>query len=668
MATSGYKSVTVTSWDTLKFSWSESSQSIANNSTTIAWRLELVAGSSGRIQSSVQKNWSVTVNGTKYSGKNSIAVSNNETKTLASGTTTIAHNSDGTKTFSYSFSQQFDITFSGSSIGTKSGSGTGTLDTIARKSSLSVANGTLGKAQELKITEQESTFKHKLKYFCGTAEGYILGSSSSFSTSNSVSWTAPEELAAQNKTGDSVSIKFTLYTYTSGGDLVGNNSYTKTFEITGKPSCSISVSDAANLSSTYGYIKGLSKFKVTVNPTLYQGSAIASYSTSANGATYTTASFTTNVLHQSGSVTITAKVTDKRGKSGTATKTITVLDYTAPIVSKLSVRRCDANGNANDEGDHIKVTYSGAITSLNNKNSAAFVVKHKKTTETSYAGAILSEAYSVTDGTYIFEADTSSSYDVSIEATDNFNTTIKSTNASSGFTIMHFNASGNGMGLGKVSEFAGLDVGFETRFRNKVQFDKPAEARASLKTWGFDNTTHTSYAGIARPDGTTTGWTRVTQTGLLPYEQGGNSSSLGSAGWPFKNGYFKNLYVDGNDIFNGGGWQTATLTSTFVKYDGNDDNIPQYKKIGKLVEVRGAVSPKATIEGSTDAYTIFTLPEGYRPAKQVSILSPGSGMNQWLLTITASGLVRFARYNNGAGYVNATTTTWLPFHAMYFVD
>ena len=114
MATSGSKSITVTSWDTLRFSWSETSQSTANNTTTISWKMELIAGSSGRISSTASKSWSVTVNGTKYSGTNTIGISNNATKTLASGSTTIAHNSDGTKTFSYSFTQEIAITFSGS--------------------------------------------------------------------------------------------------------------------------------------------------------------------------------------------------------------------------------------------------------------------------------------------------------------------------------------------------------------------------------------------------------------------------------------------------------------------------------------------------------------------------------------------------------------------------
>lgn len=131
MATSGSTSVTVTAYDTLKFSWWRNSYSTSGNYTDIGWKMELIATNYGLISSSVAKNWSVTVNGTNYSGTNYISIGNNATKTLASGTTRIYHNADGTKTFSYSFSQVFNMNFNGY-IGTKSGSGSATLDSIPR--------------------------------------------------------------------------------------------------------------------------------------------------------------------------------------------------------------------------------------------------------------------------------------------------------------------------------------------------------------------------------------------------------------------------------------------------------------------------------------------------------------------------------------------------------
>ena len=118
MASTGSTTIAVTTYDSLKFNWVQVSQSTVNNNTVINWSLQLVSGSAGRIDSSVAKAWSVVVNGTAYSGTNSVAIANNATKTLASGQTTISHNADGTKSFSYSFSQEFSITFAGASIGT----------------------------------------------------------------------------------------------------------------------------------------------------------------------------------------------------------------------------------------------------------------------------------------------------------------------------------------------------------------------------------------------------------------------------------------------------------------------------------------------------------------------------------------------------------------------
>ena len=132
MATSGSKSITPARLLTLKFSWNRTSVSDVNNTSTISWKLQLITATHASISSSASKKWSVTVNGTKYSGTNTLGIGAGSTKTLASGSTVIAHNSDGTKTFSFSFSQEFGINFNGANIGTQSASGTGTLDTILR--------------------------------------------------------------------------------------------------------------------------------------------------------------------------------------------------------------------------------------------------------------------------------------------------------------------------------------------------------------------------------------------------------------------------------------------------------------------------------------------------------------------------------------------------------
>ena len=470
MATSGSKSVAVTSWDTLKFSWETSSQSITNNTSTISWKLQLISTDSGRIDSSATKKWSVTVNGETYSGTNTVGIANNTTKTLASGTTTIAHNSNGTKTFSYSFSQQFSITFDGVSIGTKSGSGSGTLNTIARKSSLAASNGTLGTAQTLTVTRHDSSLTHTITYKCGSAEGTIATKSSN----TSISWTPPLDLASQSPSGTSVSITFTITTY-SGSTSIGSNTKAISCSIPSSviPTVSITVSDASNFSGTYGgYIQHKSKIKVVITSSGSYGSTIKATKTTADGNTYTAASFTTGAISGSGTLTVATTVTDSRGRTATTSKTVTVLPYSAPKITAMTVKRCDSAGNPSATGGFLSVVFNGEITSLSSKNTATYTVQYKKTSESSYTSQALSAYtgnYSVSGGAFVFEADSASTYDVILAVKDSFETTTKAATGASIFKVWSIFKKGLGFAFGKIAELEGVfDVGFKTRFSGGI--------------------------------------------------------------------------------------------------------------------------------------------------------------------------------------------------------
>lgn len=481
MASSGSTSVKVTDWDTLKFSWSTTSQSIANNTSTVSWKLELISTSDGRIDSTASKNWSVTVNGTSYSGTNKITIGNNETKTLASGTTTIAHNSNGTKTFSYSFSQQFSITFSGASIGTKTGSGSGTLDTIARKSSLSASNGTLGTAQTLTVSRFDSSFTHTITYKCGDASGTIATKSSS----TSISWTPPLTLAEQNTSGTSVSIVFTITTYT-GSTSIGSNTKSITCSIPSsvKPTVSLTVADVYTYRTTYGaYVQNKSKLSIGINASGSHGSTIKSYKTTIDGKTYTSANVTTSVLSGKGTLTIKTTVTDSRGRTASTDWDINVLEYVSPKISSLSAKRCNADGSNNATGAYLKVTFSAAMTALNNKNTATYKLQYKKNSASSYTEVTLSTysgKYSVSGGSYIFAADTSA-YNIILTATDAFSENTKTATGASASKVMSILSKGLGLAIGKVAELSGfLDVGYDAVFRKSIYMDHYSDAEKNI--------------------------------------------------------------------------------------------------------------------------------------------------------------------------------------------
>lgn len=466
----------------INLSITQNSQSITANTSNVTVKLDVswTYGSHNHYVSQTT-GW-VEINGEKYTfakifnpNKTTSGSHNLYTKTL-----NVPHNSDGTKTLQCS--ALYNTRVSSSTSVTDSASKT--LTTIPRKSTLTVSNGTLGTAQTLKIAEKASSFNHKLYYTCGSSDKvYILGSAGSTSSTLSTSWTPPVSLAKYNTTGRSVSVKFTLQTY-NGSTLIGSESYTKTFTIPSsvKPTVSyISVSDTMGYAGTYGgYIQGLSKFKVTVTPTLAYDSQIKSYKVTANGDTYSSSSFTTDVIKTSGASTnITATVTDARGYSSD-TKTsssIPVLAYSAPAISMFVATRCNSDGKTNDRGAYVKFTYKFGISgdtesTWSTKNTVkTFKIAYKKSGAPSYTTLVTTGTADSEKTTAAFEADVASSYEAQITITDNFKTTTKTIVIPTGFTLMSWNSSGKGFAIGKISEDNSFDVDMISRFRDNLYLD-----------------------------------------------------------------------------------------------------------------------------------------------------------------------------------------------------
>lgn len=482
----------------------QNSQSVTNNTSNVTVQVRFYRTNTGYTSYGYGTVY-CKINGTTYSA--SVTSSQKITSSgiiLFTKTLNISHNTNGTKTLTCSAWISHDVVTSSEqsySLG---------LTTIPRKSSLSASNGTLGTAQTLTVTRQSTSFTHTITYTCGSASGTVCTKSSS----TSISFTPPYNLAQQNLSGTSVSIKFTITTY-NGSTSLGSN--TKTISCTMpaliRPSCTVTVTDPTGYADYFGsFIQGISKFKVVVNSTLAYGSAISAYKTTANGVTYTTASFTTDALKYSGTMTISARVTDRRGRSGSVTSQQTVTAYSPPEITQLEVRRCTSGGVYDDQGGYAIVTVGAAITALNNKNTATYTLEYKKTSESTYTTvslATLDNAYSFSDhAVTMLTLATDSSYDIRLKAKDNFNTTYRSTSVSTAFTLMDFRADGTGMGIGKIGEEPNiLDIGLQTRLAGGL-LPPVLEAETDLddvrtpNTYVGANTLHYNYANCPLTSGT----------------------------------------------------------------------------------------------------------------------------------------------------------------------
>ena len=341
--------VKVSNQITLRFGWWQDSQSVANNRSVVGWHLQLIA-SGGSISSSASKSWNVTVNGSNYSGTNTVGVSNGQTKTLASGSTTVGHNADGTKSFSFSFSQQFDINYSGVGwIGTKSGSGSGTLSTIPRTSSVSSTNANIGENITISINRASSSFTHTLTYAFKNLTGTIATKTSS----TSVSWKLPTSFYAQIPNSKSSWGRVICDTY-SGSTKIGSSEcrfdvYVK--ESSNKPTISATVKDINDTTKALTgdenkLIKYYSQAQFTVTGSAKNSATVKSLTSTYSGNTASKANTTSWTDHYSNAVQASYAfgVVDSRGYSNSVTVTKTLINY-VKITCALSVSNPTASGN-----------------------------------------------------------------------------------------------------------------------------------------------------------------------------------------------------------------------------------------------------------------------------------------------------------------------------------
>ena len=104
------------------------------------------------------------------------------------------------------------------------------------------------------------------------------------------------------------------------------------------------------------------------------GSTIRSYSitTSPNVGSASAASYTTGLLYSSGTITVTAKITDSRGRTATKTTAFSVYAYSAPYFSSVESYRCNSSGTRDDvNGTYARILATFGRSTLNGSNNVS---------------------------------------------------------------------------------------------------------------------------------------------------------------------------------------------------------------------------------------------------------------------------------------------------------
>lgn len=158
----------------------ESATSVANNTSTVTY--SLVLKRPYEIVSTATKSASCTINGTTYNWSGTIGGTGD--KTLISGTQTVTHNSDGSKSISVSASITLQITWSGQWIDTISNSGSLTLTKLDRYPSCSQSVSSKTETS-FTIKWTSDTTISKVEYSTNGGSSYSTATSSANATTGS---------------------------------------------------------------------------------------------------------------------------------------------------------------------------------------------------------------------------------------------------------------------------------------------------------------------------------------------------------------------------------------------------------------------------------------------------------------------------------------------------
>lgn len=372
--------------DRIRVEW-YSSQSVANNTSTIYWTV-MSAGGTGSSSSYVMAGpVTVSIAGvTVYSRADRFAMHVGEP--LGSGSFTLTHNSNGTQSFSawaeaaiYTYaisSTRYDYYIE--------------LPPIPRASSISVSGSTMDSTITIQISKAVvSSFTHTLVWSFGNENGTIVSQTSNLS----VTWTPlSKQLASQIPNSESGTGTLTCITY-NGNTEVGRKSINFTLKVPSGVRPSISAftpSIASTKPSGCGlYVKNNSTVQWAVSASGIYGSTIRKCVISGPNLSYTSTissisyRATSDTLTTCGIKIYTVTITDSRGRTATKTQSIYVSDYNPPTITSITSFRSNADGSMNGSGQYVTHQLNASFYTLGDNNKIKIKAYSKKRSDATYS-------------------------------------------------------------------------------------------------------------------------------------------------------------------------------------------------------------------------------------------------------------------------------------------
>ena len=651
----------------------QGAQNIAANTTIVNWRVTVsrpVYFHTYNLQG--DSTLSLSLDGRNVHSSNPTWEVWDGEVTLASGSSTISHNADGTKTFALS------CTFNPNNglHKTMTVRANVSLTTIPRSSSVRVSAGVIGSSVTINISRQNSSFKHTVRYKWAGKSGTIASNVDTFAT-----WTIPVDFA--NDIPNSASGTGTIYVDTySGSTKTGTQSTTFTASVPGnvKPTFTgVTLSDvngaAQNLiSNSDTFIQVISNIKVAFNGAKgAYGSSITGYRAEIVGKNQATNSNggSLGIMNYHGTIKIRASVSDSRGRwSDTREVSVTVLEYFAPALS-FSIARTGSTSStltatrnakiapltvAGRQRNTMTLTFKVAKLGTN-----AFTVDNGQATGTWSSISSLVNSQANLAGNYL----ANQSWIVIGVLEDKFTRTEFMVNVATESVVFSYDRSG--VGVNKIRERGALDVKGDI-YAN----DNPIQQYKLTNNDGGLSRGSAQWDDVWGKKGTEFGW----RSGKYSDNPTGND-------W----GLFQNYWLDswkGVQFFTG----VTTNRFFFRTYNNNTEWKPsQWKEIAtkddlqkiatRKIELGWFINGNVTRNGNlvtisterkiADIATISdyrevkeTIPAGFRPAQEVDLvlqgLSDSTVTGTAILHLAADGKIRLTSKSPGNKYWTGTVT------------
>lgn len=429
-------------------------------------------------------NYTITIGDRTYSANKNLTITENAWVKAVEFTNTISHNSDGTKSITISATGVIYST----SLSSTSCSGTVTLATIPKASTITSASpAELGGRCKIVWTPASASFYYKIKFSLGTwsfTPPLIMPN-----TTSAFTYTAYNiymEAASNFPNETSGTMTATLYTYSDEGITQVGSESSATFTVTlpnikaTQPSVTMELSPVTpNEKFSSLYLKGISKVKADIDYTTKYGATAVASNITVNGISYDDP-YESDILSQSGTVSVKATVKDSRGYYGTYYKDIEVIPYEKPYIQAKSnetsiiAARCDSSANFTDSGTYLKIkakiVYSKVISNEVQNNYGNIKFRYRKEGGTYSAWQTILNCKTdnsdevITPPLLNGALDVQYNYQVQIAAYDDLNESVPITLAvPSEVVYMDRPAGGKSMGLGGYSTGDGkLDIYWKT--------------------------------------------------------------------------------------------------------------------------------------------------------------------------------------------------------------